>query len=144
MTRSNGKHRGFRLVLEPLEQDYYGLVLEETNGAIENTRVVVRAGNTQVRQVMPAITDALRKSGHAKTILFSQRQKSITLKEEPGVRLGLVLVATRPVEKARRIQEMTDGVAAMTSEEVYYWYAKVTGAEGKRLQRSLRLFLSQE
>ncbi len=144
MKGSDGKHRGFRLILEPVEQEHYGLVLEETNGAVENNRVVVRAGALHVRHVLPAITEAVRRSGHAATVLSPQRQKPIRLKEEPGVRLGLVLVATQPVEKARRIQEMADGVAAMTSEEVYYWYAKVTGAEGRRLQRSLRLFLSKE
>jgi hypothetical protein len=136
--------RGFRLVLRPVGQDLYEIALEETNGTVGPGSVVVRAGTSQVRQVMPAIADAVRVSGHAKTVLSPHRQRPISLKEEAGVRLGLVLVATQPIAKARRIQEMADAVAGMTSEEVYYWYAKVTGSEGSRLQRSLRLFLSKE
>ena len=64
--------------------------------------------------------------------------------EEAGVRLGLVLLATDPIVKSRRLQEITEGVANMTGEETYYWYAKAVGSNADRVRRALRLFLADE
>lgn len=138
------KHRGFRLIVETVDPDQYALLLQETNGVVGSGTTVVRVASSQVNQILPTVLDAVRNSGHPKTVLSAQRKKPIVLHEEAGVRLGLVFVATQSISKARRIQEMADSVAAMTVEEVYYWYAKVTGTEGSRLLRSLRLFLSAE
>jgi hypothetical protein len=138
------KPRGFRLLLLPAGPNDYGVELEETNGGGDDARVVVRASADHARRVMPALLDAVRESGHPKTILATQRRAPIGLTEEAGVRLGLVLLATDPVTKSRRIEDMADGVASMSGEETYYWYAKVTGPTGRRLQRSLRLFLAEE
>lgn len=136
--------RGFRLLLEPAGPDEYGATLEETNGSPRDGRVVVRVSADQARRVMPALLDAVRASGYPRTALSAQRRTLINLKEEAGVRLGLVLLATDPVSKSRRIEEMAEGVASMTGEETYYWYAKATGPYGRRLQRALRLFLAEE
>ena len=142
--KSESKPRGFRLLIEPADMDTYGVALEETNGSPATGRIVARASAEHARRVMPSLLDAVRASGHAKTILSSSRRTPITLKEEAGVRLGLVLLAIDPIVKSRRLQEMTEGVANMTGEETYYWYAKVTGREGRRRQRALRLFLAEE
>jgi len=93
---------------------------------------------------MPALLEAVRKSGHAKTVLSPTRKRPVILEEEAGVRLGLLLLAIERVSKPRRIEDMRDGVAAMSGEETYYWYAKVTGNEGRRHRRALRLFLAGE
>ncbi len=93
---------------------------------------------------MPSLLDAVRLSGHAKTVLSAGRQEPIRLKEEAGVRLGVLLLAVKPLSKGRRLQEMADAVAAMTAEESYYWYAKVNQPEASRLRRALRLFLAEE
>jgi hypothetical protein len=146
MTKSRGetKPRGFRLLIKPADLDTYGVALEESNGSPAAGRIVVKANAEHTRRVMPSLLDAVKASGHPKTILSSGRRTPITLKEEAGVRLGLVLLATDPIVKSRRLEEMTEGVANMTGEETYYWYSKVTGREGRRLRRSLRLFLAAE
>jgi hypothetical protein len=141
---SETKPRGFRLLIEPADLDTYGVVLEETNGSPTAGTVVVRANAEHARRVMPSLLDAVRASGHPTTILSSSRRTPITLGEEAGVRLGLVLLATDPIAKSRRLEEMAEGVADMTGEETYYWYAKVTGRDGRRLRRALRLFLAEE
>jgi hypothetical protein len=53
------------------------------------------------------------------------------------------MITTAPIAKARRVDAMISGIAAMTAEEAYYWYAKATGPDAARIRRSLRLFLAE-
>ncbi len=138
------KRRGFRLLITDATVDGYGVALEETNGSSVDRQLVARANPRRTRHVMPALLEAVRKSGHVKTALSPTRSQPLLLDEEAGVRLGLLLLAIEGVAKSRRIDDMTDGVAGMTGEETYYWYAKLTGSEGGRHRRALRLFLAEE
>lgn len=143
-TKGENDSRGFRLLIEPADHDTYAVALAETNGSPASGRIIAKAKALHARLVMPSLLEAVRTSGHPKTILSPSRRTPIPLKEEAGVRLGLVLLATGPIVKARRLEDLTKGVSDMTGEEVYYWYAKVTGPDGRRLQRVLRLFLAEE
>jgi hypothetical protein len=139
------KPRGFLLHVRTAGPNVYGITLEETNGnRAAGGKTVLSLSPQQTSRVMPALMEAVRASGHGKTVLSPNREAPIRLKEESGVRLALVLLATQPVGKSRRIQEMIDAISGMTSEEVYYWYAKVTGPERGRLRRALRLFLAHD
>jgi hypothetical protein len=142
--KDENKTRGFRLLIKPADHDAYAVALEETNGSPDSGRIVAKANANHTRRVMPSLLEAVRASGHPKTILSSSRRAPIPLKEEAGVRLGLVLLAADPVVKSRRLEGITEGASDMTGEEAYYWYAKVTGPDGRRLQRALRLFLAEE
>ena len=93
---------------------------------------------------MPSVLRAVKASGHAKTVMSAARAKPIPLIEEEGVRLALLFIASAPVTKTRRIEEMASAVASMSTEEAYYWYAKCTGADADRIRRALRTFLSEE
>ena len=104
----------------------------------------MEADSDQVHRVLPAVVGAVKTSGQSKTVLSSTRRAPIRLREEPGVRLGLLLLAAAPVRKARRVQEFGDAVTTLTTEEAYYWYAKVTGPDSRRLRRAFRLFLAGE
>jgi len=136
--------RGFLLRVLPEGADEFGVVLDETNGHGQALSMVARADAPVVRRLLPALVGAVKASGHSKGVLSAGRKSPIRLNEEPGVRLGLALMAIAPLTKARRIQEISDGVASMAAEEAYYWYAKATGVDGVRRLRALRLFLSEE
>jgi hypothetical protein len=139
------KVRGFSLQLQPAGPDEYGLVLEETNGsAATPPMLVARADPDHTRRVLPSLINAVRASGHPKTVLFTHRAKPVPLREEDGVRLALLLIASGPVSKARRIEEMAAAVSGMSTEEAYYWYARCTGPEASRIRRALRVFLAEE
>ncbi len=142
--KPNEKRRGFRLLITDPSGEGYGVALEETNGSSGEAKLVARASLGGARHVMPALLEAARKSGHVKTVLSSARRQPVVLDEEAGVRLGVLLLAAERVSKPRRIEDMTNGVASMTGEETYYWYAKVTGPGGRRHRRALRLFLAEE
>jgi hypothetical protein len=135
--------RGFRLNVEPTD-DAFGVLLEETNGRPENTTAVVRTDATHTREVLGSVMGAVTQSGHARTTLGPTRKVPIALAEEAGLRLALVLLATQPVSKSRRIQDMVGGIDAMATEEAYYWYAKCMGPDAGRARRALRLLLAEE
>jgi len=141
--KTEHKIRGFHLLVAPTE-NAYGISLEETNGRPEHAVVVARADVRHVRAVLPAVMEAIKASGHQRSVLSPQRKVPIILSEEAGVRLALVLLATDRVSKLRRIDTMLGGVGNMPVEEAYYWYAKCMGAEAGRVRKALRMFLAED
>lgn len=144
-TKKTAAHtiRGFQLLVAPTD-DAYGITLEETNGRPEHTTLVARADSKHVRSVLPAVMDAVKASGYQRTTLSAQRKAPIVLREEAGVRLALVLLATDRVSKPRRIDNMLGGVSNMAVEEAYYWYSKCMGADAGRVRKAMRLFLAED
>jgi hypothetical protein len=123
--------------------DEYGVNLEETNGS-DTTITVSCAAAGRIRRIRPQVLDAVRESGHARSVLSAHRRAPIPLAEHAGVRLGLVLLSTGPIRKATRIDAIASGVASLSTEEAYYWYAKCMGPDAGRVRRALRLFLAEE
>ena len=138
------KHkRGFRVVVQP-DRVAFGLILDETDGRSDEGSLVARVDADHAAVVLPAVMDAVRASGHARTVLGPQRRAPIVLTEEAGVRLALALIATERVTKPRRLDAILVGVADMAPEEAYYWYAKCMGPDGGRVRKALRLFLAED
>jgi hypothetical protein len=137
--------RGFRLVVEPHDAGTYDLRLEETNGAPGNTTTVARLGADRLTAYLGAIRNALTESGHKPTVLAPNRRTPINLREPAGVRLALTLNAGAPLTKPARRSAVIEGVATMSDEEAYYWYAKTARANGgRRALRALRILLSND
>jgi hypothetical protein len=143
--------RAFRLIVQPApgqpgEGDRYGVRLEEaySDGARTLTSSVATATPVQTARVIDSLVAAVRASGHQAGVLAPSRRKPIPLDEPSGVRLALTLLACQPLSKTGRIRQIVAGVAAMSVEETYYWYAKTVGPEADRVRRALRLFLAEE
>lgn len=150
-TRPQTGVRAFRLILEPVtagrgEGDRYGIRLEEAYADGQRTlaAIVATATPLQCSRVLDALVGAVRASGHQASVLSVTRKKPILLEETAGVRLALTLLAARPVSKPGRIRQIVAGVASMSTEETYYWYAKTVGPDADRVRRALRLFLAEE
>ncbi|WP_054565960.1 hypothetical protein [Frankia sp. R43] len=88
------------------------------------------------RGAREAIHTAVRASGHPASVLGSRTPTPIPLEEEAGVRLALVL-ATQ-VTGAAQAERIAQGIAGMSTEETYYWYARVAGY-GQPAVQALRL-----
>jgi hypothetical protein len=140
---SEHKIRGFRVLVQPGAKGF-GIALEETNGHQRNTATVAKADAVHTLAVLPSVMAAVKRSGHARTILGPQRKAPIVLSEEAGVRLALALVTTAPVIKPRRIEAILGGIENMATEEAYYWYSKCMGPDSGRVRKALRLFLAEE
>jgi hypothetical protein len=67
--------------------------------------------------------------------------RPIDLSQTTGAQAWLLLAATKPLRRADRIDEVAEGVAAMSPEEASYWYAK---AQRPRGLRAVRLLLSND
>jgi hypothetical protein len=136
--------RGFRLVIEPTGSDEFGVRLEQTNGGGTPPKVLASIRPREVASVMDPLHEALRVSRYQRTVLSPSRRKPIMLEEAAGVRLALALVAVEPISKWRRREEILGGVAAMSAEEAYYWFARTTGPIASRARRALRIMLSDD
>lgn len=109
------------------------------------THRIAELGGATLRAVADHVMESLRANGYKPTDLGPGRREPFRLAEESGVRLGLLFLAVRPIMKVERIEVITLGIRAMTSEEVYYWYSKCTGGPAaERAQRALRVLLAEE
>ena len=67
--------------------------------------------------------------------------KTIELDQGVGSQAWLLLTAVRPLRRQDRIDEVGEGVAAMSREEAAYWFSK---AHQPRGLRAIRLLLSDD
>lgn len=109
------------------------------------THKIAELGGTTLRAVADHVMESLRANGYKPTELAASRREPFSLAEETGVRLGLLFLAVRLITKTDRIEVIAQGIRAMTSEEMYYWYSKCTGSPAaERAQKALRVLLAAE
>lgn len=121
-----------------------------TTAAPIEMRLVAELGGSALKAVADQVLDALRGNEYGATELSLSRREPFLLSEESGVRLGLLFLAVKPISKMNRVEAISLGIRAMTSEELYYWFSKCAG-QGRgnspaveRAQKALRLLLSEE
>lgn len=136
------KDHPFELKVYPVGDVDLGVELVQTgNGDVGHT--VVRSWGPRLQAVGDHLLDALRAAGYRPADLKRNRTKPFHLPEKVGVRLGLVLLTTKPLRKIRRIEDISSAVREMSDDEAYYWYAKCTDFHhGRRAQRAFRDLLS--
>lgn len=129
----------FELRVLALGKDGLRVELYQARNGSSRPKRVVSAQGFQLQAVSDHLLDALRSAGYLPSDLRKTRKKTLRLPEEAGVRLALVLLATRPLRKIRRIEEVSTAVRSMSPEEAYYWFAKCTDPNyGFRAQRAFR------
>ncbi len=107
--------------------------------------LVVQTWGTPLRSVMDQILAVIKEAGYRSADLSRNRQAPFALTEEQGVRLGLLLLAVKPLRKVTRMTSISEQVRAMTDEEAYYWFSKSTMARtARRAQRAMRVLLAEE
>jgi hypothetical protein len=103
----------------------------------------VTLGGDTLRAVSDHVLDALREAGYKATDLSPVRRAPFRLPEAVGVRLGLVFLAVKPLNRLDRIEAISHGIRQMTLEELYYWYSKCTATDtAGQAQKALRLLLA--
>lgn len=102
------------------------------------------SGDT-LRAIADHVIEALRQAGYKATDLSPTRTQPFYLPESVGVRLGVVMMAVRPINKHTRIEAISEGIRKMPEEEFYYWYSKCTARDSaERAQKALRMLLADE
>lgn len=134
--------QSFELKVFPVGNADLGVELSQvTNG--DNDHAIVRAWGSTLQAVSDHVFEALKTAGYRPADLRRNRQTPFDLPEAVGVRLGLLLLSTKPLRKIRRIEDISSAVREMSEDEAYYWYAKCTDAHhGPRAQRAFRDLLS--
>ena len=108
-------------------------------------RLIAELSGSLLKAVADQVLEALRLNSYSATDLSPARREPFYLNEESGVRLGLLFLAVRPLAKMNRVEMISLGIRAMTSEELYYWFSKCINApSAERAQKALRILLSDE
>ncbi len=131
-------------VIAARDTEQFGVELAEVGSSNGQPELRVKLGQRATARVISSVLAALRESKLKPAQLSPIRKKPLKLSESAGVRLALVILGTAPLSRRARIAEVEEGVAAMSTEEAYYWYAKCTDREAPRSRRALRLLLSDE
>ncbi|MCA9054888.1 MAG: hypothetical protein KDA75_13695 [Planctomycetaceae bacterium] len=98
-----------------------------------------------MRSVMDQILGTLKKAGYRPSDLSRTRKAPFELGEEAGVRLGLLMLAVKPLRKPSRMSDISEQVQSMAEEEAYYWFSKTTDDRvGRRSQKAMRILLAKE
>ena len=103
---------------------------------------IVRIWGLPLHTVYPDVVEALRASGHLPSTIAKPTVGPLPLEEEAGLRLGLLFKAVKPLSKVERMEDIRDGIATMSREEVAYWFAKTQNAHGRRAEAALRKLLA--
>ena len=142
----------FELRVQPNGDSQYGLALfqkphrdRDQTGKAEEWQPVVRVHGQPVRAVLDQVLAAIKKAGYKPSDLSRGRERPFVLPENLGVRLGLLLLAVKPLRKTTRMGDISEQLQGMTDEEAYYWFSKATSAKtGRTRQRAMRLLLADE
>lgn len=98
----------------------------------------------RVHAVRNIVLQEIKKNGYDPSTLKATRRDPYKLNEVSGVRLALIFLAVKPLQKLQRVEEIIDGVTRMSNEEAFYWYAKCRNGLKNRALRALRILLSEE
>ena len=139
--------RAFHLIVKPDTRwpDRYGVTVQETYGQQSPcalVRKIAAAPPAQTGHVLEHVLAAVRASGYRATSLGPHCRDPLRLDEAAGVRLALTLLAAAPLNRGDRIRAVAAGVAAMSLEETYYWYALCVGPRSAAARRAIRALLS--
>lgn len=134
----------FELTVLPAGRWGFGVELIETGEPNARQPLRVRLDGKATARVVNSLLTAVRESKLKPSVLSAERKRPIELAEPAGVRLALVVLATAPLTRRVRVSEIEEGIAAMSTEESYYWYSKCAGSESQRSLRALRLLLADD
>ncbi len=139
----------FELRVFPVNQSEYGIELFQRQKEPERKRKklkrLVRVCGVPFNLTLEPLISALRQNGYKPTSLKRSRKTPFALDEETGVRLGLLLLAVKPLRKTSRIEQISNAIRNMGVEEAYYWFSRCTADESKRRsQKALRILQASE
>jgi hypothetical protein len=142
----------FELRVQCNGESQYGLALfqkphrnQDRSDKAGSWQLVVRVHGQPLRAVLDQVLTTIKKAGYRPSELSRSRREPFALAEGLGVRLGLLLLAVKPLRKTTRMAEIAEQVQGMADEEAYYWFSKVTdAARSSRSQRAFRILLATE
>ena len=144
-----------RLTLSLRPQRAFGPQEASSNGSGEyrpaKTKRLLTLEGRRARLLQQVVLEALHKAGISLPQLEEKSGGRVHLSEASGARLALLLWALAPIQKPSRAALVQAGIAAMSDEEVYYWYARAEGGQAPSASqqrnntlKALRILLAGE
>lgn len=120
----------------------------ESNGSgpRSNSQRVIALEGRRATQHLPLTLDLLHRAGADVAKLSDRQGGRVNLTEDLGARLALTLASVAPIRKPSRASLIQAGIGEMSTEEVYYWYARMSPelrrAGANNALKALRILLS--
>ena len=139
------RHRKYALSVVPRDEGGYGVALRQHGeDAPEEGPQIVAVHGVALEGVIDRVLLAIKSTGSRASALRADRKDPFILDEETGIRLGLLMLAIRPLRKPSRIMAMSNATTSMTTEEAYYWFSRCADVDiGRRARRALRVLLAE-
>ena len=96
------------------------------SGPKARSQRVIALDGRRAAQHLPLTLDLLHGAGADVAKLSDSQGGRVNLTEDQGARLALTLAAVAPIRKPSRVSLIRAGIAEMSTEEVYYWYARMS------------------
>ncbi len=104
---------------------------------------VKRLSGARLRSLLQLLDKSLRETNVDSTKVTGTGSSTVLLDEETGIRLSLGFIGVKPLRRVDRMRSVSRGVARMSIEECYYWYAKCRSPEYPNGAKALRSLLKQ-
>lgn len=141
---------------ERLERSNRGLVIEDFGrvlGTVGDLKegwswddwVVVkiaRLSGSHIRTLLPLLKESLAPLDVTGSEVTRNGTGEVFLPESVGVRFTLAFAGVKPIQRVDRMRAFARGIARMSDEECYYWYAKCRSPSSPNGEKALRTLLT--
>ncbi len=103
---------------------------------------VARLDPTRVRALQDVVREAIEDTPGKTDEVLRGGNGFVFLPESAGIRLAVAFRGVKPIQRIDRMRSLARGVARMSSEECYYWYAKCRSPSSPNGEKALRVLLT--
>lgn len=103
---------------------------------------VCRLAGTHLRSITQLLDEALRPSDIDPSKVSGTGSATVLLYEATGIRLSLGFLGIKPLRRVDKMRALARGIAQMSLEECYYWYAKCRSPNTPNGEKALRTLLT--
>jgi hypothetical protein len=103
---------------------------------------VAKLSGSHVRSILPILRESLSQLEVDASAVTGSGEGQVFLPEGVGVRFTLAFVGVKPIQRVDRMRAFARGIARMSDEECYYWYAKCRSPSSPNGEKALRTLLT--
>ena len=103
---------------------------------------VARLDPTRVRALRDVVREAIEDTPAETEEVLRGGNGFVFLPESAGVGLAVAFRGVKPIQRIDRMRSLARGVARMSDEECYYWYAKCRSPSSPNGEKALRVLLT--
>lgn len=104
---------------------------------------VRQLSGARLRSSLQLVDEVLHESDVDPSSITGTGDSTLLLREEAGIRLSLGFIGVKPLHRIDRMRALSRGVARMSLEECYYWYAKCRSPKSPSGAKALRTLLTE-